>query len=411
VTEAAEDKLQAPLTGLRVLEIGHFIAAPFCSRLLADLGAEVIKIEPLTGDPARQWGEQIAGHSLFWSVHARNKKSVAINLKAARGRQLVLDLASTCDALVENLRPGHLARLGLSVEDLRRANPNLVISHISGFGQDGPYRDRAAFGLIGEAVGGLRHVTNHPPGTTDLPPVRVGVSIGDSLAGLYAAFGIVAALWQRDHAGGDGQPRTVDVALSESVLSIMEGLLPEFGALGKIKEPMGGAIATAAPTNAYPTKDGKWVLIGANSDPLFAKLSRLIELPDLPLDKRFGANRDRVTNASALDAIIAGWTRHRNANSLVRLLESADIPNSKIFDASDCASDPQFRARGMVRQVEDPLFEEPVLHPGIVPHFSESPGDIHWPGSEIGQHSRMVLSELLGISDSVLDQLAAEGVI
>src|SRR5215470_895075 len=255
-----DEQMNAPqglLSGLRVLEIGHFVAAPFCTRLLADLGADVIKIEPPSGDPVRQWGKQLNGHSLWWSLHGRNKRSVTLNLKHPKAAGIVLQLAARCDALVENFRPGQLARLGLSEDSLRQARPDLVVAHISGFGQDGPYRDRAAFGVIGEAIGGLRYLCDHPPGTTDLPPVRVGISIGDSLAGLYAAFGIMAALWQRDRTGGDRQARTLDVALTESVLSMMEGLLPEYSVFGSVRQPIGSRIPTAAPSNAYPTRDGK----------------------------------------------------------------------------------------------------------------------------------------------------------
>src|SRR6266404_5233065 len=262
-----------PLSGLRVLEIGHFVAAPFCTRFLGDLGADVIKIEPPTGDPVRQWGGQLNGKSLWWSVHGRNKRSVTLNLKHPKAAAIVLRLVAGCDVLVENFRPGQLAKLGLGDVVLRGARPDLVVAHISGFGQDGPYRNRAAFGVIGEAMGGLRYLTNHPPGPPHSPPVRVGISIGDSIAGLYAAFGIMAALWNRDRTGG-GRARTVDVALTESILSMMEGMLPEFGALGRIKQPTGGGIATAAPSNAYSTADGQWILIAANSEPLFARLAR-----------------------------------------------------------------------------------------------------------------------------------------
>src|ERR671939_1964 len=271
-----QDAAGGPLTGLRVPEIGHFVAAPFCTRLLADLGADVIKIEPPSGDPVRQWGKQVNGVAPWWSLHARNKRCITLNLKNKRAIDIVLRLVAGCDALVENFRPGQLAKMGLGHEVLRQARPDLVIAHISGFGQDGPYRDRAAFGVIGEAIGGLRYLCNHPAGMTDLPPVRVGFSIGDSLAGLYAAFGIVAALWKRDRTNGDRRGRTLDVALTESVLSLMEGMLPEYGALCSVRQPTGSRIPTAAPSSAYPTAVGKWILIAANSDPLFARLPKLV---------------------------------------------------------------------------------------------------------------------------------------
>ena len=401
----------ATLAGLRVLELGHFVAAPFCTRLLADLGADVIKVEPRTGDPVRQWGEMVDGRSLWWSMHGRNKRCITLDLKTAKARDLVLKLVAHCDVVVENFRPGQLAKLGLGPDVLRTVRPDLIVSHISGYGQTGPDRDRAAFGLIGEAVGGLRYLTNHPLGTTDLPPVRVGVSIGDSIAGLYAAFGIMSALWQRDRKGGDGIGRTVDVALSESVLSMMEGMLPEYGALGKIKQPTGGGIATAAPTNAYPTRDGTWVLIGANSEPLFAKLAGVMGRTDLIGAPGYDGNRARVQNAAVLDALIGKWTRQYNAEALIELLNAADIPNSKAYTAADCAADPQYRARGMVREVEDPHFGRKVLQAGIVPHMSESPGTVRWAGPDIGAHNDEVLGHLLGLASSEIAVLREEGVI
>ena len=396
------------LAGLRVLELGHFIAAPFCTRLLADLGADVIKVEPRAGDPVRQWGEPVGGHSLWWSVHGRNKRCITLDLKNPKARALVLQLVAQCDAVVENFRPGHLEKIGLGPAVLRGARPGLIVTHVSGYGQDGPYKNRAAFGVIGEAIGGLRYLSNHAPGVTELPPVRVGVSIGDSIAGLYAAFGLVAALWQRER---DGIGRTVDVALTESVLSMMEGMLPEYGALGKIKLPSGGGIATAAPSNAYPTSDGSWILIGANSEPLFAKLAVLMGQPELVKDPRFAGNRLRCANVAVLDGLIGGWTRKHMVEELIALLNAADIPNSKAYNSEDCATDPQYLARGMVREVPDPIFGTPVLHPGIVPHVPEAPGEVRWPGPAIGQHNAEVFGELLGMSAGDISALQAEGVI
>lgn len=398
------------LSGLRVLELGHFVAAPFCTRLLADLGADVIKVEPLTGDPVRQWGEMVDGRSLWWSLHGRNKRCITLDLKSEKGRDIVRQLVSHCDVVVENFRPGQLSRMGLGPDLLRSIRPDLIVAQISGYGQTGPGRDRAAFGVIGEAVGGLRHLTNQPPGTSDLPPVRVGVSIGDSLAGLYAAFGVMAALWQRDRAGGDGKSRTIDVALTESVLSMMEGMLPEYGALGKIKEPTGGGIATAAPSNAYPTVDDQWVLIAANSEPLFAALMQLMNRPDLVGTPDYTGNANRVRNVARLDALIGDWSRQFDAETLLQMLDTAGVPSSKVYTAADCAADSQYRARGMVREVADPNFGT-ILQTGVVPHIPESPGTVRWAGADIGQHNHEVLRELLGYSDEQISALKAERVL
>jgi crotonobetainyl-CoA:carnitine CoA-transferase CaiB-like acyl-CoA transferase len=399
------------LEGLRILEIGHFVAAPFATRLLADLGADVIKVEPLAGDPARQWGEQVDGHSLWWSIHGRNKRVISLDLKHPRARDIVLGLVRYTDALIENFRPGQLAKLGLSADVLRAARPDLVIAHISGYGQTGPYRDRAAFGVIGEAIGGLRHLTDHAPGTSDLPPVRAGVSIGDSVSGLYAVIGVLGALWQRDRVKGDGKGRTVDVALTESILSLMEGMLPEYGALGKVKQPAGGGIATAAPTNAYPTADNAWILIAANSEPLFARLMQLIGRPELIGVPEYAGNQQRVANVAALDALIGAWTRRYPVDALVQMLEDADIPSSKVYTAADIAADPQYRARGMVRDIVDPNFAAPVLHTGVVPHVVEAPGDVRWAGPAVGAHTDAVLGELLGLDPAAIAELHAERVI
>ena len=398
------------LSGLRILEIGHFVAAPFCTRLLADLGAEVIKIEPPGGDPVRQWGKQINGQSLWWSLHGRNKRSMTLNLKHPKAAAIVLRLVASCDALVENFRPGQLEKLGLGEQALKAARPDLVVAHISGFGQDGPYRDRAAFGVIGEAIGGLRYLSDHPPGTSALPPVRVGISIGDSVAGVFAAFGIMAALWKRDRLGGDRHGRSLDVALTDSILSLMEGMLPEYSALGVIREPTGSRIPTAAPSNAYPTKDGKWILIAANSEPLFGRLSRLMERPELIDDPRFKGNQARVAHVKELDAVIAAWTRRFAAAEADAILSKADIPCTLVYTAAECAADPQFRHRGMVREVEDPLFGS-VLHAGVVPHVPENPGQVRWPGPPVGAHTEEVLSDLLGLRPQEIESLRAEGVL
>jgi crotonobetainyl-CoA:carnitine CoA-transferase CaiB-like acyl-CoA transferase len=299
----------------------------------------------------------VDGRSLWWSMHGRNKRSVALDLKHREAKAILIELAAQCDVVVENMRPGQLAKLGIGPGVLRDRNPRLIVAHVSGYGQNGPARDRAAFGVIGEAIGGLRHLTNHAPGATDLPPVRVGVSIGDSIAGLYAAFGVMAALWQRDREGGDGGARIIDVALTESVLSMMEGMLPEYGATGRIKQPTGGGVAMAAPTNAYPSKDGNWVLIAANSEPLFARLAVLIGHPDWVGAPGYDSNPARVARVAELDAAISAWTRRYEQQELLELLAETDIPCSKVYTAADCAADEQYRARGMVREVRTRISE------------------------------------------------------
>lgn len=397
----------APLAGFRILELGHYIAAPFATRLLGDLGAEVIKVEPPGGDPVRQWGARFKGSAPWWSVHARNKRCISLDLKKPEARAVVLDVVRHCDALVENFRPGQLARMGLGEAELRAARPDLVIARISGYGQDGPGRDRAAFGVIGEAVGGLRHLTNHPPGTSDLPPVRVGVSIGDSVAGIYGALGVVAALLRRSRTGRGGD---VDVALSESVFSLLEGALPEYGTLGSVRQPTGGGIATAAPTNAYRSRDGVWMLIAANSDPLFRRLAVTMGQPALADDPEYAGNQARCANASALDRVIGAWSATLDAAALEAALGAADIPHTRAYTVADIAADEQFRARSMVQEVADPMLG-PVLHPGVVPRVDGVAFAPRSTGPAVGADNEAVLRGLLGYDEDRIGRLAAEGVL
>ena len=383
-----------PLAGLKVLEIGHYIAAPFCTRILADLGAEVIKVEPPGGDPFRGWGASVDGHSVWFSVHGRNKLSVELDLK--RNRDAVLRLAARADVLVENLRAGGLERLGLGPEALHAVNPGLVIARISGYGQDGPYRDKPAFGAIGEAMGGVRHLTAHPAGSSDLPPPRCGISISDDLAGLYAAIGLLSALWQRD-VTGTGRGRIVDVNLVDSVFSLMEGMLPEYAMDGRVRQPVGAAIETAAPTNTYPCADGKWLCVAGNSDLIFARLMAAIGRPELARDPAYETNVDRCARRDALDAAISAWTRTLPAKEAEAQLEAADVPCSRLYDIADCANDPHFLARGSVQAVTDPLIGR-TLHPGPVIRLDGDPPEnvVGWPGPAAGEHTEYVLNVLLG---------------
>ncbi len=385
-----------PLTGLKVLELGHYIAAPFATRLLADLGAEVIKVEPPEGDPVRGWGSTVNGNAVWFSVHGRNKLSVTLDLKSAEGKAKALRLARRADALVENFRPGQLERLGLGPEALHAANPRLVIARVSGYGQDGPYRDKPAFGAIGEAMGGLRHLTANP-GQTEFPPPRCGVSISDDLAGMYAAMAVVSACWGRDRAGPEGKGTVIDVDLVSSVFSLSEGMLPEYGLFGWVRQPAGAAIPTAAPTNTYPCADGRWLCVAGNSDLIFRRLMAAIGRPDLAADPRLATNHGRCAHVAELDAAIAAWTRTLPARAAEAVLEAAEVPCSRLYDMRDCAEDPHFRARDLVMPVEDPLIG-PILHPaapfrfqGVAPRTM-----VRWTGPAAGQHNAHVFGELLG---------------
>jgi crotonobetainyl-CoA:carnitine CoA-transferase CaiB-like acyl-CoA transferase len=387
-----------PLVGLKVLELGHYIAAPFCTRILADLGAEVIKVEPPGGDPFRGWGETKDGNSVWFSVHGRNKLSIELDLK--RERETLLKLAARADVLVENMRAGQLERLNIGPEVLHGVNPGLVIARISGYGQDGPYRDKPAFGAIGEAMGGLRHLTGHPAGASDLPPPRCGISISDDLAGMYAAIGLLSALWQRD-AKGERRGRIIDVNLVDSVFSLMEGMLPEYALDGRVRQPVGAAIQTAAPTNTYPCADGKWLCIAGNSDLIFARLMTAIGRPELAADPAYATNGLRCQNREALDAAIAAWTRGLLAREAEALLERAEVPCSRLYDIADCATDPHFLARKSVLAVNDPLIGQ-TLHPGpVIRMDGEAPDSVvRWTGPKAGAHNDFVRHSLLGLPRS-----------
>lgn len=385
-----------PLQGLKVVELGHYIAGPFATRLLADLGAEVIKVEPPEGDPIRGWGSRHNGHPVWFSIHGRNKLSVTLDLKKPEGRERLRKLCARADALVENFRPGYLERIGLGPEALHEANPRLIIARVSGYGQDGPYRDKPAFGAIGEAMGGLRHLTA-TPGVTEHAPPRCGVSISDDLAGMYAALAVASACW-----GVKGDPaakgRVIDVDLVSSVFSLMEGMLPEYGLTGAIRQPAGSAILTAAPTNTYLCADGKWLCVAGNSDLIYHRLMTLIGREDLRDDPRMADNRGRCANARELDAAIGAWTRTLPAAEAQERLEAVDVPCSRLFDMRDCAEDPHFRARQTVMEVADPLVGETLLHPAAPFRFDgiEPREMVRWTGPAVGAHNDHVFRELLG---------------
>jgi formyl-CoA transferase len=411
--QAPDDGLACgPLRGLKVLELGHFIAGPFCTRLLGDLGADVVKAEPPgQGDPFRGWGIRAGEHTLSWALQSRNKKCITLNLKHEEGQALARRLFRWADVVVENYRPGQLEKWGLGFEVMQAENPRCILARISGYGQSGPYRDKPAFGAIGEAMGGLRHLSGHPPEITDLPPVRVGVSLGDEVAALYAVNGILSAVYERDVVGA-GRGRCIDIALYEAVFSLLESAISDYSYAGKIRQPTGAALASAAPSNTYRTADGTWLVLGGNSDLIFARLARLMGEFELATDPRFRSNADRVANMAELDRIIGAWMARFPADQLQSMLEEADVPAGRVYTIEDCAKDAHFQARGMLQAVEIPEAGQ-VLQPGVVPKFEDGgpAGGVRWTGPALGAHNPEVYGGILGLSDVEIARLQAAGVV
>jgi crotonobetainyl-CoA:carnitine CoA-transferase CaiB-like acyl-CoA transferase len=410
--ENQSDQKIGPLQGLKVLELGNYVAAPFCCRLLADLGAEVIKVEPpKTGDPVRAWGEMLDDKSVWWSMHGRNKKCITLNLKHEKARILAKKLVAQSDIVVENYRPGQLERFGLGPDVIEKIRPSCILVRISGYGQSGPYKSKAAFGSIGEALGGIRYLTGYPKDITDLSSVRTGVSIGDNIAGLYGAFGALSALTEVRMNPSDTSVRIVDVALTESILSMLDGCVPEYGVTGKIREPAGAALSTTAPSNAYRCLDGVDILIAANSTSLFNSLCKVMQKPQLISDRRFMTNSKRVEYMKILDIEINQWTMQHTSKALIERLEKENIPSSKIYTVADIVNDPQYQSRKAVQSVRDDLLGTDILQTAPMPFFSEGRnGKVRWTGPSIGQHNHEVLSALLHKDDD-LDSLEAEGVL
>jgi formyl-CoA transferase len=392
------------LSGIRVLELGQLIAGPFAAKILGEFGAEVIKVEPPgAGDPLRKWRLLKDGTSVWWQVQSRNKQSVALDLRKPEAQAIVRDLAKEADVLIENFRPGTLEGWGLGWEELHALNPGLVMLRISGYGQTGPYRDRPGFGVIGEAMGGLRHLTAEPGRT----PVRVGVSIGDSLAGLHGALGVLLALYHRKVNGGEGQ--VIDVALYEAVFHMMESLLPEYSAFGVVREPSGSALPGIAPTNAYRCADGGYALIAGNGDGIFKRLMVRIGREDLAEDPGLASNDGRAARAGELDAAIGAWSASRSLDEVLGALDEARVPAGRIYNARDIAEDPHFRARDMVLQARLPNGQA-IDVPGIVPKLSLTPGRVERPAPALGADTEAVLRRA-GVSDSAMTELRAKGVI
>jgi formyl-CoA transferase len=392
-----------PLQGIRVLELGTLIAGPFASRMLGEFGAEVIKVEtPNGGDPIRKWRVLHEGNSLWWAVQARNKKSITLNLKSPEGLDVLRKLLGHVDILIENFRPGQLEKWGLSPEQLKAINPSLIVVRLSGYGQSGPYKNRPGFGAIAESIGGMRFLS----GDTDRPPVRVGVSIGDSLAGLHAVIGALMAL---QHRNKTGQGQVVDVALYESVFNMMESLLPEYDFAGVVRKRSGASLPGIVPSNTYTCADGGYIVIGGNGDAIFKRLMTAIGREDMANHPDMASNDGRVMHTEWIDQTIAQWCASHSIEHALEVLEAAEVPASKIYSIEDIVQDPQFQARGMIE--EHAFGEDRTLKvPGVVPKLSETPGQTRWLGPTLGEHTASVLSDL-GYSAGDIEQLKANGVV
>jgi crotonobetainyl-CoA:carnitine CoA-transferase CaiB-like acyl-CoA transferase len=399
---------ERPLQGLRVLELGSLIAGPFATRIMAEFGAEVIKAErPGTGDPLRSWRyvDSRTQTSLWWAAQSRNKKLVTLNLGHPDGLDLARRLAAESDIIVENFKPGTLEKLGLGWEVLHELNPRLILVRVSGYGQTGPYRDRPGFANIGEAMGGIRYVTGEPDG----PPVRAGISLGDSLASLYAVIGALMAVHARDVRGlGEGQ--VVDVALYEAVFNLMESMVPEYDVAGIIRERTGAALPGITPSNSYCSSEGSYVAIGANSDAIFKRLTKAIGRPELGEDPRYRTNAERTERADELDALIEGWTTRHPLDQILRILGEADVPVGAIYSVTDIVQDEQYRAREMIVEGEIEGIG-PVKMPGLVPKLSATPGEVEWYGGPLGAHNEEVYGGLLDLPSDELERLSREGVV
>ena len=397
-----------PLDGVRVLELGSLIAGPFAGRLLADFGAEVIKIEdPRRPDPLREWGQaRRDDEALWWPVQSRNKKLITLNLNSKVGQSLLLDLVEHSDVLIENFRPGTLERWGLGPEQLWTRNPALIIARVSGYGQTGPKAQRPGYASVAEAIGGMRHLNGFP----GQAPPRTGLSMGDSLAAMFTFQGILMALYWRDARDGRiGQ--VIDVSLVESCFALLESVVPEFAATGAVRQPSGTGLRGLAPSNLFPTSDGKWLIIAANQDTVFARLAAAMEAPHLVDDPRFSTHKSRGDHQDEIETMIADWSQCHTSAELAERLDEADVPSGLVFTVADIFADPQFAARDMLLEVDDDQ-GRPLTMPGIVPKLSHTPGVVAWSGnSAMGAHNRQLYIGLLRLSSEELARLAETGVV
>jgi formyl-CoA transferase len=395
--------MTAPLAGVRVLELGSLIAGPFCAKTLGDFGAEVIKVEPPgEGDPLRRWRKLRNGTSLWWHVQSRNKKSVTCDLRRPEGQEIVRRLARRAHIVVENFRPGALEKWNLGWDALSRENPKLVLVRISGYGQTGPYRERPGFGAIGEAMGGLRHITGFP----GQPPVRPNLSIGDTIASLHGVMGALLALREAEKSG---KGQVVDVALYESVFNCSESLLPEYDAGGYVRERSGSALPGIAPSNLYPCRDGAYVLIAGNADSLYRRLMSAIGREDLRDDPALARNDGRAAQMERIDDAIGAWSSKLSQQEVLREMEKAEVPAGKIYSAADIAADPHYAARGMIQSIVAGD-GEPLKVPGIVPKLSATPGAIRSAAPKLGEHTDEVLLDL-GFSNSQINEFKEKRIV
>jgi crotonobetainyl-CoA:carnitine CoA-transferase CaiB-like acyl-CoA transferase len=397
-------EVERPLEGLRVIEMGQLLAGPFAGTILAYFGAEVIKVEPPGGDPVRGWRLLRDGTSLWYRSLGRNKKSVTLDLKSERGRELALQLIETADVVVENFRPGLMESWGLGPEQTRERNPGLVYARISGYGQTGPYASKPGYASVTEGFGGFRYL-NGEPGQA---PVRPNISLGDTVAGIHAALGVALALIQRAKPSS-GKGQVVDVALYESIFNLMEGIVPEFDGAGAIREPSGTTITGIVPTNTYRCNDGKYVIIGGNGDSIFKRLMTAAGRPDMAENTAMADNAGRVQHEAEIDEALAKWCAAHPSVHIIDTLEDVRVPVGPIYNVEDMMADPQYQARGMFEQVE--INGEPLKIPAILPKLDSSPGRTDWPGGEIGSHNDEVLRGILQLDDGQIEQLRAEGVV
>jgi len=395
---------QQILAGVKVLELGQLIAGPFASKTLADFGAEVIKVEaPGLGDPLRKWRMLHEGTSVWWQAQSRNKQSICLDLRVKEGQAIARKLALEADVVIENFRPGTLEKWGLGWEELHQVNPKLIMLRISGYGQDGPRRDEPGFAAIGEAMAGLRYITGHP----NEVPVRAGVSLGDTIAGLHGALGVLLALYERDARGGQGQ--MIDVALYEAVFNLTESLLPEYSAFGAIRQPAGGALPGIAPSNAYRCADGQYVLIAGNGDSIYKRLMTLIGRSDLSEDPTLASNDGRAKRVVEIDAAITAWTKTLTLDEVLKDLLEAEVPSGKIYTAKDIAEDPHYHARGVIETVQAANGLK-VQVPGIIPKLSQNPGSIRYRAPTLGEHTNEVLKSA-GLTEEQITILKKSGVL